>query len=586
MSKFLILFFYSTLVLAQSDKNVSSWFQNKKKLKVLESNNPSHLSNPNTLPILLVGDTQVNNLYAGPSILRTPIADKKIPAAMKPVAQDYHEIDLLRNMLRMDGKGKYIIHLGDVANIGCIIEWQNFKQAMFAEIKGTKGFVLAPGNHEFFYLGNYQAGATYVDGNPNVAAWNKMCWDLDTLDENIVANVKENTRYIQTKKTFFQNYINVINEESKIFNNFPTINFNNCQKMGQAEKKYLLEPSSDWEACSYSFLKNGPPNSFIESIFFGKNNSPKFQVSYKDFMVQKINLKDPENNLPFPVKGIILDTNDYEAAPSFFQAVTNPKGLERPVSQSFNAGMNGSINKVQWEKVLDMIGEESPETVFIFFAHHQFDSWSVISKERFYEIFKTVNKGILVTAHTHTGYIKDHGAFIEINLGSNLDKNIQSGGLAFVKESDKSWFINFNRRFLNAKTYDCKGIPDYTNAKNWNYLTYREASLVDEWNTVNRTLDTILITLRRYLEFQNVKTGTVEELIKMGDQPEVCGDNNMKKAKECRMKKILLIKKLEKEDQSRYTNNPNYLNQKLKYGTCQAIFASEAKYKLRHTEHP
>jgi Calcineurin-like phosphoesterase len=586
MRIFALLFLYSSIATAQTDKNIAKWFQNKTKLKVVETNTPKTLNGPEALPILLVSDTQVNNLFAGPSVLRTPIADKKIPAAMKPVAQDYHELDLFRNMLRMDGKGKFIIHLGDVANIGCIIEWQNFKQALFEEIKGTRGFVAAAGNHEFFYLGNYQAGATFVDGNPNVAAWNKMCWDLETLDENTVANIKENTRYIQTKKTYFQNYINTINEENKIFPNFPILNFNNCEKMGEAKKKYLLEPNSDWEACSYNYLKNGPPNSFIESIFFGKNNSPKFQVSYKDFMVQKVNLKGPETNLPFPVKGIILDSNDYEAAPSFFQAVTNPGGKDRPVSTSFNAGMNGSINAVQWEKVLEMIGEESPETVFIFFAHHQFDSWSELSKKKFYEILKTVNKGVLITGHTHTGYIKDQGAFVEINLGSNLDKNIQSGSLAIVKEGESSWHLNFNRRFLNAQTYNCSGIPDFTNEKKWNYLTYREASLIDEWNTVNRTLDTVLITLRRYFEFQKFKNPNVDELIKIGDEPEVCGDNNLKKSQECRMKKIRLIKILENNDYLQTKNNPTYLKQKLHYGTCQAIFASEAKYKLRHTEHP
>jgi len=46
------------------------------------------------------------------------------------------------------------------------------------------------------------------------------------------------------------------------------------------------------------------------------------------------------------------------------------------------------------------------------------------------------------------------------------------------------------------------------------------------------------------------------------------------------------IKKLEKEDLALSTLDQNYLNRKLRYGTCQAIFASEAKYKLRHTEHP
>ena len=586
MSKFLILFFYSTLTMGQTDRNISTWFQNKEKLKVQETNTPIHPSGIFTLPVLLVGDTQVNNLFAGPSVLRTPIADKKIPAAMKPVAQDYHELDLFRTMLRVDGVRKYIIHLGDMTNIGCIIEWQNFKQALFEDIQFTRGFVAAPGNHEFFFLGNYQAGATFVDRNPNVAAWNKMCWDLESLDEKTVANTKENTKYIQTKKTFFQNYIQTINQESKIFKNFPNLNFDNCQKMGQAEKKYLLEPSTDWEACSFNYLKNGPPNSFIESIFFGKNNSPKFQVSYKDFMVQKVNLKGPATNIPFPVKGIILDSNDYEASPSFFQALSNPEGKDRLASHSFNAGMNGSINEVQWEKVLEMIGEESPETVFIFFAHHQFDSWSENSKAKFYEILKILNKAILVTAHTHTGYIKDQGAFIEINLGSTLDKNIQSGTLSIVQDGKSSWYLNFNRKFLNAQTYNCNGIPDFTNAKKWNYLTYREASLTDEWNTVNRTLDTMLITLRRYFEFQILKNPNIDELIKIGDEPPVCEDNNSKKSHDCRMNKIRLIKSLEKIDYLQTKANPRYLEQKIRYGTCQAIFASEAKYKLRHTEHP
>ncbi|MFI5390696.1 MAG: hypothetical protein ACHQYQ_04985, partial [Bacteriovoracales bacterium] len=74
MSKFLILVFYSTLIMGQTDRNIATWFQNKEKLKVQETNAPIHPSGIFTLPVLLVGDTQVNNLYAGPSVLRTPIA--------------------------------------------------------------------------------------------------------------------------------------------------------------------------------------------------------------------------------------------------------------------------------------------------------------------------------------------------------------------------------------------------------------------------------------------------------------------------------------------------------------------------------
>jgi hypothetical protein len=34
--------------MAQNDKNISTWFQDKKKLKVIETNLPIHKTDPNT----------------------------------------------------------------------------------------------------------------------------------------------------------------------------------------------------------------------------------------------------------------------------------------------------------------------------------------------------------------------------------------------------------------------------------------------------------------------------------------------------------------------------------------------------------
>ena len=111
----------------------------------------------NDLGFYFVSDNQFNNFLGDPQLMRTKIADRIVVVAIRPPRLDLFAPDILEHTIRKQGPDNYIIHLGDATNIACWNEWDKFTYRMQPEILGKKmhkGWVMVPGNHDFFFLGN------------------------------------------------------------------------------------------------------------------------------------------------------------------------------------------------------------------------------------------------------------------------------------------------------------------------------------------------------------------------------------------------------------------------------------------------
>jgi hypothetical protein len=111
--------------------------------------------------VFLVADNQLHNVYGEPvQLLRSGLADKIVPTAIRPVQLDFYGQDFLKWLVESRGKRYRIVHIGDANDFSCTGEFKRFAEIMR---QAKKGWVMAPGNHEGFFFGNEHRDATNDD---------------------------------------------------------------------------------------------------------------------------------------------------------------------------------------------------------------------------------------------------------------------------------------------------------------------------------------------------------------------------------------------------------------------------------------
>src|SRR6056300_1176423 len=106
------------------------------------------------LPVMIVADNQFTNLLAYPHLIRTKMIDKIISVSIRPPQLDLFSKDMFEYAIKNHSQGKHLIHLGDALNLGCKNEWKTFTKVINSHSDTHKGWVMAPGNHDFFFYGN------------------------------------------------------------------------------------------------------------------------------------------------------------------------------------------------------------------------------------------------------------------------------------------------------------------------------------------------------------------------------------------------------------------------------------------------
>lgn len=126
---------------------------------------------------LLIADGQLNQLV-GPvdPIYRNQLFARFLPRVVRSVPLELYAPELLRwTVDRQTTARRLVIHLGDALNTACVSEFERFVDIMGAA-KG--GWVMAPGNHDFYYNGHRHPVGT------DDTSWRQACWPSAPLSKS------------------------------------------------------------------------------------------------------------------------------------------------------------------------------------------------------------------------------------------------------------------------------------------------------------------------------------------------------------------------------------------------------------------
>lgn len=364
--------------------------------------------------VLLVADCQLHNLYSQPLPERNPTAVAAINTAIRPPQLDLFAADVLEWILTEGSdKSQAVLHLGDALDLACEGELHDFLEVMST---AKKPWLMAPGNHDFFYFGTY---------NPqDVDLWDKACYG--------------STRRLP-KDRFIRLYVAaLLGQEDP-----------GCQRLAEALGL------ADRRGESIDALANLLPGEFewhgpdmatglLESIAWHIDE----KMPWRSFILQAANLtQDRTPGMP-GVHAMLMDSCQYQREP-----VLIPNAWECFPIQ-LNCGSTGEMLPNQLRLIRKWIDRHGPDkrNAWTLMSHHPFGTMSPRTKSSLGWLWSHMNIPLFVSAHTHKGHYVYHDlgeeeAELELNLGSTTDWPMDWRTLEFYWNNDaKKIFIQANRR--------------------------------------------------------------------------------------------------------------------------------------------
>lgn len=569
---------------------------------------------------IIVADSQFHNIFTDPNLVTHLGPDKVVPVSIRPPQLYLFAPDVLEYCLQTQGRGRYVIHLGDALNIACRSEWDMFSEVMQRNVENgvIKGWVMAPGNHDFFYFGNTPKGK-YDE------AWCSACG---------ISGKGENRKPIQfkvEKDDFVELYIKALLKQANIQGDFGFKEEDFFYLCG-SEKIIKQRPSGD-----KLWISSKNKDSFIKKISWYIDH----ENSWRSFIVQEIKL---ENN----IHALVIDTCNYDKKPKLKSAWRNlgePSCREDQLSPAFNGCLGTDKPKDGFcqLKVIDEIFKENNKVKYFVVGHHPHTLDGYINamcrdaKESFEKIFTSEPD-----KHRFLGYISGHthlktnqkpvergenGEWYELNIGSLTDWNMQYVLYPYENKQPEQ-FDEFKIKTIEA----CFGNKNYSEAKP-NYTAYREMPYMKlkvipslrPKSQQMKNLEIFLITYyRMFNDLKVFEINTNEKRMLFADQSSLCsllsglkkydeiGEINLqnlfynpdpeqsfmetlndlaKYSPEKHQYKRDSYKELDREDAIRLLHRlqvfdaflrlewEGYCQKRLKYGVQQAIWASEAENK-------
>ncbi len=383
-------------------------------------------------PILFVADNQFHNIYTDASVFGLRISDIVSRVAIRPAALNLYSPNLFSYILR-NNQSRNVIHLGDALNVGCKSEWKEFVSVMDNSV--LKQWVMAPGNHDFYFYGITSGGwlhdifrSTWADG----------CIGHDPNDN-------QDRRF--SKNQFLDEYIDHLKQKNIISSPQKTI-----EEVGLLQFNVEITRATN------------------PSGFYRKVESHKY-INYRkqrSFITQFVNLSTDEK---YPTIGVILDTTNYHYEP------TNIRGALGILSH--NAGLHGYVDTNQLELIKQSLegfktGVDPLKVIFI--GHHPLRSLNEEIQDYLFLLNKDTSFvfGGYISAHTHSGFTAMHKdndgrELQEYNIGSVTDWPIEiavsDGNLSKVETIQPS-----------KLTFACDIQFDYSDSRVSNYTAYRMES--------------------------------------------------------------------------------------------------------------
>lgn len=430
--------------------------------------------------VFLVADNQLHNIYGEPvQLLRSELADKIVPTAIRPVQLDFYGQDFLKWLVESRGERYRIVHIGDACDFSCTGEFERFLEIMSG---AKRGWVMLPGNHDGFFFGN-------VHRDPANDDWRAAC---------------RNAGDPMTKDLFVRSYLAAL-----VLQQGPgyraLAGWLGMDQLGHADRERILSlipKKGDWRYGD----KPGGDHPFLRAVSWNIDE----EHPWRSFVLQEVDttLKHPPNTVTggeISVRALLLDTAQYERAP---RLVPFPPYI-------FNAGLTGEVLPDQLDIVLKWL-KSNPDRVWTLVGHHPLDSLAQRTQEALDALRRRFRIRLYVSAHTHGGQFIVHGTgedkWLELNVGSILDWSLEVRTLQFFRAGERL-MLRSPRYTMHELLGEFEGVPQME--EEWEakpreddyYLRHEDLKHLDAYKTELRLKNTLLAAHHRLLRFNPTQPG-------------------------------------------------------------------------------
>lgn len=355
-------------------------------LPAYEPFDPTSESWKHTRKLLLVSDCQLFNLYTDSVPERNLSSQTLIPTAIRSPQVNLFSGDVLRWIVaKEDPDIAGVLHLGDAADLACEGEFLEFQDIMTS---AGRPWLMAPGNHDCFYFGNYHPD--------RIELWERACY---ASGEPL------------TKDRFVRLYLAGLLQQEQATNQAlaAATGLEQDLALDTLQLAERLPTAFTWQA------SKGQPG-LLDAIAWNIDE----EFPWRSFVVQRARLDDPQGK-SVPGKAILLDSCQYWEKPAMLPNAWSTYPLRH------NPGMVGEMLADQLRVVRRWVEELEPERAgTVLLSHHPVSSYGAKTRASLRWLWSR-NRGIamFVTAHTHRGHFIHHflgeREAIELNLGSTTD---------------------------------------------------------------------------------------------------------------------------------------------------------------------
>lgn len=363
-----------------------------------------------TAKALVIADCQLHNLLSQPLPDRNLSVESASATAIRPPQLDLFAPDVLGYVLRRHaGDVELVVHLGDALDLACEGELDAFLRVMATS---PRPWVMAPGNHDFYYFGSY-----YPD-DPGL--WQAACHGAGApLDKN----------------TFVARYVAALLGQPAFLPLAAGLGIDAPAGRDAAELAARLPDEFEWRAPSGT-------RSLLERICWRLDR----EAPWRSFVLQLIDLGALRADA-HPAHLLLLDSCQYGHRP-----VLIPNAWScYPVA--LNCGFTGEMLPDQLRRARAWVEDIDAGGVAAM-CHHPFASLAPRTRASLGWLWRERNIGLLVTAHTHQGWFAHHDLGgtveeLELNIGSTTDWPMEWRTLqAFTSEAEQRLYFRSERHTL------------------------------------------------------------------------------------------------------------------------------------------
>jgi len=362
-----------------------AWFQPGEATR-FSARDPAHFDRrPWTRPILVLGDNQIHHEFGEPDSVSNMLDRWSEPSVRPPLTMLFGHVLLERELERNAAAPapRPILHTGDAIDISCRTEFERFRAVMLRHFSQCRGgpppFVMMPGNHDGFFMGNLQAGLSSVFTGQS--GFSKLC------------RILFNSQGIEWRCRSADTFGTLSIEDGPFGKNHFILGYLALLKANLAARG--ITPAFDPDGIIPAAGEEAVRIHQQEDAFFkGAAVYISPQAPQRSFLVQLIRLppaREVGGNPPVYV--LLLDSANYESPPR-------------------TAGMRGSFTASQMEAAFELwTKSDAPADAHLLFAfHHNVAALTRASRRKLARLAADLGgcdgKVVVpacITAHRHRG---------------------------------------------------------------------------------------------------------------------------------------------------------------------------------------